>query len=192
MVYLRGCPAARVRPKLLPIFSPPAAAYGYAIGHTLGYIPMRLSRRHFLGQTLSSGVVAGVGHSALAASTDADAPQPDVVPPATQETLSRLFETFVPTDDSGPGAHESGALTEYLQMLAASTPGRRNWIILGCRWLDIQAKSLGAPTFAQPDEDGRAGRGRAHRGSFGDYVGCKYGIKGMLLGTQFLGARDRR
>lgn len=66
-------------------------------------------------------------------------------------TLRAFLQTLIPDDEMVPGALELGIHT-HIRARASASPSDASLLDDGCRWLDEQAKRLGADNFAGLDE----------------------------------------
>jgi hypothetical protein len=120
-------------------------AYAWSIGISIGYEVEIVKRRQFLRvgiQSVSLLSLAYPGFAVVAATQ---------VVPAT--TLTAFIDTLIPQDET-PAASQLGLASKLLQH-AAQIENYTGLLVLGCQWLDTQAKALAQLPFASLAEDQR-------------------------------------
>lgn len=121
-----------------------------------------LNRRHFLGWSLRTGLLGGIGIRFQNFFSIAPGPSK----PTQHQTLRAYLDTLIPADET-PSAAQLGVAAKIMAK-AATDRSYGRLIKQGCNWMDKQAKQYGAHHFSELSEanrkhvvsmaaDGRAG-----------------------------------
>jgi hypothetical protein len=108
-----------------------------------------LSRRHFLGLSLRTGLLAGIGIRFQNFFSIA----PGSSKPTQRQTLRAYLDTLIPADET-PSATQLD-VAEKIMAKAATDRGYERLIKQGCDWMDKQAKQYGAHNFSDLSEANR-------------------------------------
>lgn len=108
---------------------------------------MLFSRRHFLGFSLTAGLLSGAGLLLKKFFWSAPTKTPEF------QTLAAYLDTLIPADET-PSATQVG-VTERLIAETETDSGYQRLITKGCEWLDAQARRQGTAHFAALNESQR-------------------------------------